>query len=114
MQTAIPIADKKSAVVTNQRLQRPLHSMAKYSLHHSGKVVLAAVVLLLLSGLVIDLGSFPDALAAAVSCLPSTALAELLRAQLADGAAGPAWAWGCLGAWTVAAAAAAIRWFRWE
>lgn len=72
------------------------------------------VVLLLLSGLVIDLGSFPDPLAAAVKVLPSTALAELLRAQLTDGAAGAGWAWGCLVAWTVGASAAAVTLFRWE
>ncbi len=70
--------------------------------------------MLLLSGLVIDLGSFPGALASAVKVLPSTALAELLRAQLTHGAAGPGWAWLCLGAWGIGATAAAMKLFRWE
>lgn len=93
------------AVVVSSRVEGLLALAVANSLY---------VILLLLSGLVIDLGSFPGALASAVKVLPSTALAELLRAQLADGATGPGWAWLCLVAWAVGATTAAVKLFRWE
>ncbi len=71
------------------------------------------VVLLVLSGLVFELDRLPGWLAAAVKVLPSTALAELLRAGF-EGSVGPGWAWIGLAFWAVAAPLAAVRLFRWE
>ena len=71
------------------------------------------VVLLVLSGLVFDLDSLPGWLAGAVKVLPSTALAELLRAGF-DGEVGPGWAWLGLAFWAVASPLVALRLFRWE
>lgn len=73
------------------------------------------LLLLLISGLTIDLESLPGPLAAASVFLPSGALGVLLR----DGFAGDGtglWpvAAAVLAAWTVAAVALAVRTFRWE
>lgn len=71
------------------------------------------LVLLLASGLVFPRESLPDAMTAATSVLPSTALADVLRAALDEArlAAGPL---GILAAWAVGACALAARVFRWE
>jgi ABC-2 type transport system permease protein len=71
------------------------------------------VALLLLSGVVFPLASLPGPLASAARLLPSTALAQLLRAALVPGGAlvGPA---GVLVLWAIAAPAAAAALFRWD
>ena len=72
------------------------------------------VVLLLFGDMVIPLESMPGALATIAELLPSAALAELLRAGFDGAQSADASAWLVLGAWAVAASAAAARWFRWE
>lgn len=71
------------------------------------------IVLLLLGGMIISHDSLPSALADAASWLPSSALADLLRAALnGEGAvAAPA---GVLGAWALLAPVVAARRFRWS
>ncbi len=69
------------------------------------------IALLLLSGLLFELGRLPSWLQPVVKLLPSTAVAELFRETLA-GASGPSWAWLTLGAWAVAAPLAALRLFK--
>ena len=72
------------------------------------------LVLLLLGGMVVPLAELPAALRAVARALPAAALADALRGALEPGAAVPARAWAVLGAWAVAAPAAAAAWFRWE
>lgn len=72
------------------------------------------LVLLLLSGMVIPLAELPGAVQALARALPSTALAEAVRAALTEGASVPGRAWLVLAAWAVAAPSAATRLFRWE
>lgn len=71
------------------------------------------IVLLLSGGMIIAHDSLPDAMAQAASVLPSSALAELLRASLnGEGPlASPALV---LGAWALLAPAVAARRFRWS
>ncbi len=71
------------------------------------------VLLLIMSGLVFELDQLPGWLAAITKLLPSTALAELLRAGF-GGSGGAAWAWVTLIAWSVFAPLLALRLFRWE
>lgn len=71
------------------------------------------VVLLLLSGLIFGLDSFPGGLATAVKALPSTALASLFRDTL-SGASGQTWAWLCLLGWAVAAPLVGLKLFKWD
>jgi ABC-2 type transport system permease protein len=85
-------------------------------------VVLVATAL---SGLFFPLGLLPDALATAARLLPVTPVVELVQLGLSgrtwDGAvvAGAELWWAALGplvtllAWTVLAALATARWFRW-
>ncbi|HEY9557450.1 MAG TPA: ABC transporter permease [Acidimicrobiales bacterium] len=82
-------------------------------------VVLAAanglyLVLLLLSGMVIPLEELPGPVEEAAKLLPSTALAEAVRATLTAGLEVPGRAWLVLAVWAVAAPLLATRLFRWE
>jgi ABC-2 type transport system permease protein len=74
---------------------------------------LVYLLLLLGSGIVIPLSKFPAGVRTVLEWLPSTALADGLRAGLA-GAVVPGRVWVVLLLWSVIAAAAATRWFRWE
>jgi len=71
------------------------------------------IVLLLVSGIVFELGELPGWLQSTVKWLPSTALAELFRTGL-DGAAGPSWAWITLAAWAAVSPVLAVRFFRYS
>jgi ABC-2 type transport system permease protein len=71
------------------------------------------LVLLLLGGMVVPLTSLPAWLREVARLLPAAALSDALHAALA-GAAVPDRAWLVLGAWAVAAPAAAAVSFRWE
>ncbi len=71
------------------------------------------ILLLLLSGVVFELGSLPGWLEAVVRLLPTTAAAELLRATT-DGVVGSGLAWAVLAAWAVLGPALAVRTFRWS
>lgn len=71
------------------------------------------LVLLLASGVVFPRESLPGAMTAATAVLPSTALADVLRAALEQGRLAGA-ALGILAAWAVGACALAARMFRWE
>jgi len=75
---------------------------------------LGYLVLLLGGGIVVPLDRFPDAIRPLLELGPSAALADGLRAVLADGAGLP---WGdvaTLAGWALAALAAAAATFRWE
>jgi ABC-2 type transport system permease protein len=74
---------------------------------------LVYVLLLLGSGIVVPLSRFGAGTQHVLQWLPSTALADGLRASL-TGAAVPGRVWLVLAVWSVAAVAAAARWFRWE
>lgn len=71
------------------------------------------LVLLLASGVVFPRESLPGAMTMATAVLPSTALADVLRAALEAGRFAPA-AFLVLGVWAVAACGLAARVFRWE
>lgn len=71
------------------------------------------LVLLLVSGMVVPLSELPAALQAVSRALPAAALADALHAAFA-GHAVAARSWLVLGAWALAAPAAAARFFRWE
>ena len=84
-----------------------------------GEVNLAAqnglyLVLLLLGGMVIPLAELPEWLSAVARCLPSSALADVLREALTGAGDRPTLAWAVLGTWSVVTPAAAVRFFRWE
>ena len=71
------------------------------------------LLLLLGGGIVIPLTKFPAGVRHILEQLPSTALADGLRAAFMDGDV--RWASvGILTGWAVVALAAAARWFRWE
>jgi ABC-2 type transport system permease protein len=72
------------------------------------------LVLLLLSGMVVPLAELPDPLEAAARSLPSTAMADLVRAGLDGTVASHPSAWPVLVAWAVLAPVAATRLFRWD
>lgn len=71
------------------------------------------IMLLLLGGMIISHDSLPSALADAASWLPSSALADLLRAAL-NGEGAAARPVGVLGAWALVAPVVAARRFRWS
>ena len=71
------------------------------------------IVLLLVSGIVFELGELPGWLQAVVKWLPSTALAELFRTGL-DGNGGPGWAWLTLLVWAALSPVLAVRSFRYS
>ena len=72
------------------------------------------LVLLLLGGMVVPLSKLPGGLAAAARALPAAGLSDALHGSLGAGGSVPAEAWIVLGAWALAAAAAASATFRWE
>jgi ABC-2 type transport system permease protein len=72
------------------------------------------LVLLLLGGMVVPLGSLPSPLRTVAEGLPAAALSDALRASVGAGAAVPARAWVVLAAWAVASPLAAAATFRWE
>ena len=72
------------------------------------------LVLLLLGGMVVPLGSLPDVLRTVAEVLPAAALSDALRASIGEGAAVPARAWAVLVAWAAATPVAAAATFRWE
>lgn len=74
---------------------------------------LVYLLLLVVSGIAFPLTDFSPAVRHVLQLLPSAALADGLRAALTHGAAVPGRAWLVLAVWTAAAAAAAVRWFRW-
>lgn len=69
--------------------------------------------LLLLGGFVIPLAELPSALRTVAEALPSSALADLVRAAF-DGTNGPARAWAVLAGWAVVTPVIAARTFRWS
>ncbi|MDQ1685457.1 MAG: type transport system permease protein [Frankiaceae bacterium] len=74
---------------------------------------LVYLLLLVVSGIAFPLTDFSASVRHWLQLLPSAALADGLRAALGHGAAVPGRAWIVLAVWAVAAAAAAMRWFRW-
>src|SRR5690606_35933473 len=74
---------------------------------------LVYVVLLGLGGVVFATDRFPEAVQPLLQALPVTALAEGMRAVLADGAAPALAPVAVLALWTAAGAALAARFFRW-
>jgi ABC-2 type transport system permease protein len=74
---------------------------------------LVYLLLLLGGGILVPLARFPTGLQQVLRLLPSTALADGLRTVL-TGAPIPGRPVVVLTCWTVASAAAAARWFRWE
>ncbi|NDH48088.1 MAG: ABC transporter permease [Acidimicrobiia bacterium] len=72
------------------------------------------LVLLLLGGMVIPFDELPEPLSAVAKCLPSGALADVLRDALVGGADRPGMSWIVLGAWAVVAPVLTAVTFRWE
>ena len=72
------------------------------------------ILLLLLGGMVIDFDQLPGPLAAVAKCLPSGALADVMRDALVGGAERPGTSWIVLGVWAVVSPLLAARTFRWE
>jgi ABC-2 type transport system permease protein len=72
------------------------------------------LVLLLLGGMVVPLGSLPDALRSVAELLPAAALSDALRSSLGEGAGVPTRAWLVLVAWATTTPVAAAATFRWE
>lgn len=72
-----------------------------------------AWVLLLGLGVLLPTDRLPDAVASVARLLPSGALGDGLRLPLVSGG-WPLTEWLVLGAWALAAGAAAARWFRWS
>ncbi|MFM8563723.1 MAG: ABC transporter permease [Acidimicrobiia bacterium] len=72
------------------------------------------LLLLLLGGMVIPFDELPAPLAAVAKCLPSGALADVLRDALVGGAEQPGTSWLVLGAWAVVAPLLTALTFRWE
>ena len=71
------------------------------------------VLLVAGGGVLVPVTQLPGSLARVASALPSGALGEAMRVALVDGQV----AWGpcaVLALWTLAAGAAAARWFRWD
>ena len=75
---------------------------------------LVFLLLLLGSGMAFPLDDVPSGLRSVLELLPSTALADGLRAVLSDGVAFPAKAVGVLVVWAGAACAAALATFKWD
>lgn len=71
------------------------------------------LLLLLVSGMVIDLAKLPAGMRSVVRLLPSTALAEVFHGALGGGSV-PGQALVVLTVWAILAPVAAARWFRWE
>jgi len=84
-----------------------------------GEINLAAqnglyLVLLLLGGMVIPFSELPAWLRAGARCLPSGALADILREALTGAGDRPGTSWIVLATWAIATPLAASRLFRWE
>ncbi|WP_106537258.1 ABC transporter permease [Haloactinopolyspora alba] len=75
---------------------------------------LVYLLLLVLGGVVIPFGQFPDALRPVLESTPTGALAGGLRSVLADGDGLPWAPLVVLVIWAAAGTTAAARWFRWE
>jgi ABC-2 type transport system permease protein len=72
------------------------------------------LLLLLLGGMVIPFDELPAPVAAVAKCLPSGALADVLRDALVGQADRPGTSWIVLGIWAVLAPVIAAATFRWE
>ncbi len=72
------------------------------------------LVLLLLGGMIVPIGSLPGALGAVAKVLPPEALSSGLQAALGAQAAVPVHSWVVLGIWAVLTPLAAMATFRWE
>jgi ABC-2 type transport system permease protein len=75
---------------------------------------LVFLLLLLASGIAFPLDDVPSSVRDALALLPSTALADGLRAVLSEGRTIPGADAAVLAVWGVVAGAAAARWFRWD
>jgi ABC-2 type transport system permease protein len=69
---------------------------------------------MLLGGMLVPAASLPGTLGAVAALTPTAALADALRIGLGSASGDPAGPLLLLGAWGIAAALAAARWFRWE
>jgi ABC-2 type transport system permease protein len=72
------------------------------------------LLLLLLGGMVIPFDELPAPVAAVAKCLPSGALADVLRDALVGQADRPGTSWIVLGIWAVLTPVIAAATFRWE
>jgi ABC-2 type transport system permease protein len=72
------------------------------------------LLLLLLGGMVIPFDKLPDPVAAVAKCLPSGALADVLREALVNGGDRPATSWLVLGIWALVTPVLTALTFRWE
>ena len=84
-----------------------------------GEVNLAAqnglyLLLLLLGGMVIPFDELPDPVATVAKCLPSGALADVMREALVNGGNRPATSWLVLGIWALVTPVLTALTFRWE
>lgn len=75
---------------------------------------LVFLVLLLAGGMVIPFDELPDSVSGVSRCLPSGALADLLRDSLVGGGVDVAQAWIVLAVWALAVPALTAITFRWE
>jgi ABC-2 type transport system permease protein len=72
------------------------------------------LLLLLLGGVVVPVDRLPPLLADVARVLPGAALSHAVRIGLGMSAGDPLGSLALLGAWGIAAASLAARWFRWE
>jgi ABC-2 type transport system permease protein len=72
------------------------------------------LLLLLLGGMVVPFDKLPEPVAAVAKCLPSGALADVLRDALVGQANRPGTSWIVLGIWAVLTPLLAAKTFRWE
>jgi ABC-2 type transport system permease protein len=72
------------------------------------------LLLLLLGGMVVPFDKLPEPVAAVAKCLPSGALADVLRDALVGQADRPGTSWIVLGIWALFTPLLAAKTFRWE
>jgi ABC-2 type transport system permease protein len=72
------------------------------------------LLLLLLGGMVVPFDKLPEPVAAVAKCLPSGALADVLRDALVGQADRPGTSWIVLGIWALLTPLLAAKTFRWE
>ena len=72
------------------------------------------LLLLLLGGMVVPFDKLPEPVAAVAKCLPSGALADVLRDALVGQADRPGTSWVVLGIWALFTPLLAAKTFRWE
>jgi len=72
------------------------------------------LLLLLLGGVVVPVDRLPPLLADVARVLPAAALSDAVRIGLGMTVGDPLGSLALLGAWGIAAAGLAVRWFRWE